>query len=119
MAQTKRKRRSKHRGTAAGTIESRGRTSRPASPEDRKKQARMTARERRLNTPPTWKSSITRASFAAAIMFLFLLFTAKGSNRVITAAAFAVFALVLYIPCGYYLEMYLYRRRQRKRETGG
>jgi Flp pilus assembly protein TadB len=119
MAQTKRKRRSKHRGTAAGSIESRGRTSRPASPEDRKKQARMTARERRLNTPPTWKSSITRASFAAAIMFVFLLLTAKGSNRVITAVAFAAFALLLYIPCGYYLELFLYRRRQRRRETGG
>lgn len=118
MAQTKRKRRSKHRGTAAGTIESRGRTGRPATPEERKKQARMTARERRLNTPPTWKSSITRASFAAAIMFVFLLLTAKGSNRVLTAVVFAAFALLLYIPCGYYLELYLYRRRQRKKETG-
>jgi Flp pilus assembly protein TadB len=119
MAQTKRKRRTKHRGTAAGTIESRGRTSRPASPDDRKKQSRMTAREKRLNTPPTWKSSTTRASFAAAIMFVFLLLTAKGSNRVITAVAFAAFALLLYIPCGYYLELFLYRRRQRRRETGG
>jgi hypothetical protein len=47
MAQTKRKRRSKHRGTAAGTIETRGRTSRPLTADERKKQARVEARERR------------------------------------------------------------------------
>jgi hypothetical protein len=116
MAQTKRKRRSKHRGTAAGTIEARGRTGRPPSPEERKKQTRMSARERRLNTPPTWKSSLTRASFAAAIMFIFLLVTAKGKNRIEAAVIFAVFALVLYVPAGYYLELFLYRRRQRKKE---
>ena len=58
MAQTKRKRRTKHRGNAAGTIETRGRTGRPASPDEKKKQARMTARDKRLNTPPTWKSAL-------------------------------------------------------------
>jgi Flp pilus assembly protein TadB len=119
MAQTKRKRRSKHRGTAAGTIETRGRTGRPPSADDRKKQARTSARERRLNTPPTWKSSLTRASFAAVIMFIFLFITAKGKNRVEAALVFAVFALLLYVPAGYYLELFMYRRRQRKKETGG
>ncbi|HET6871227.1 MAG TPA: hypothetical protein VFH80_35265, partial [Solirubrobacteraceae bacterium] len=64
MAQTRRKRRSKHRGTAAGTIEARGRTGRPPSAEERKKQSRMTARERRLNTPPTWKGAATRGALA-------------------------------------------------------
>jgi hypothetical protein len=119
MAQTKRKRRTKHRGNAAGTIEARGRTGRKPTAEERKKQTRMTAREKRLNTPPTWKSSMTRAGFAAAIMFIFLLLTTKGKSGGLAAAAvFAVFALVLYVPAGYYLELYLYRRRQRKKETG-
>ena len=86
MAQTKRKRRSKHRGTAAGTIEARGRTGRPPTAEERKKQARMTAREKRLNTPPTWKSSLTRASFAAAIMFVFLIATTPNHNVVAALA---------------------------------
>ena len=36
MAQTKRKRRSKHRGTAAGTIEARGRTGRKPNAEEQK-----------------------------------------------------------------------------------
>jgi hypothetical protein len=118
MAQTKRKRRSKHRGNAAGTIEARGRTGRPPSPEEKKKQARVDARQKRLNTPPTWRSSLTRAGFAGVIMFGFLLLTTKNHN-VVAALSFAVVALVLYIPAGYYLEVYLYRRRQRKNVSGG
>jgi Flp pilus assembly protein TadB len=114
MAQTKRKRRSKHRGTPAGTIEARGRTSRPPSPEERKKQARSKAREKRLSRPPTWKSSLTRASFAAVLLFLFLLLTAKGHNKVAVALLFTVVALAIYIPAGYYIELFLWRRRQRK-----
>src|SRR5246127_5463506 len=72
MAQTKRKRRTKHRGTAAGTIQTRGRTGRPPSAEERKKQARVDARTKKLNTPPTWKSSAIRAGLAALVMFAFL-----------------------------------------------
>jgi Flp pilus assembly protein TadB len=117
MAQTKRKRRSKHRGTAAGAIEARGRTGRPPTSEERKQQSRMSARERRLNTPPTWRSSLTRASFAAAILFLFLVLTTPKHN-VLAAVVFAVFALAVYLPAGYYLELFLYRRRQRKKELG-
>jgi Flp pilus assembly protein TadB len=117
MAQTKRKRRTKHRGTPAGTIETRGRTGRPLSPEEKKKQARMDARERRLNTPPTWKGSLTRAGFASAIMFIFLLLVTK-KDKVVVAASFAVFALLLYVPAGYYMELFLYRRRQRSRAQG-
>jgi hypothetical protein len=115
VAQTKRKRRTKHRGTPAGTIETRGRTGRPPSEDERKKQARMTAREKRLNTPPTWKSSLVRASLAAVLVFAFVVLTAKGKNRVQAALVFTLVALVLYIPAGYYLELFLYRRRQRKR----
>jgi Flp pilus assembly protein TadB len=115
MAQTKRKRRSKHRGTPAGTIEARGRTSRPASPQDRKRQARAEAREKRLNRPPTWKNSLQRAGFAAALLFVFLLVTAKGSNKVAVAFLFTAVALLIYVPAGYYIELFLWRRRQRNK----
>ena len=69
MAQTKRKRRSKHRGNAAGTIEARGRTGRKPSPEDQKKIDKAAARERRqqrLAQPPTWNRATLRAGAAAA-----------------------------------------------------
>jgi Flp pilus assembly protein TadB len=118
MAQAKRKRRTKHRGTAAGTVERRGRTSRPPSEKERKQLSRAEAREKRLTTPPTWKSSLTRASFAAALLFILLLLTTKGNNRFLTALIFTVVALAIYVPAGYYLEVFLYRRRQRRNQTG-
>jgi Flp pilus assembly protein TadB len=118
MAQTKRKRRSKHRGTPAGTVEARGRTSRPPSQQDRKKQARTQAREKRLNQRPSWKSSFTRAGLAAGLLFLFLLITANGKNRVAFAVLFTVIALAIYVPAGYYIDLFLWKRRQRRKELG-
>jgi hypothetical protein len=41
---------------------------------------------------------------------------AKGSSRITGAILFAVLALLLYIPLGYYTDLFLYRRRQRKKE---
>ena len=122
MAQTRRKRRTKHRGTPAGTIETRGRTGRPPTPEERKRQNRTDARERRLNSPPTWKSSVMRALLAAVLVFAFLLLTAKGKNKVPVALGFTAVALLIYIPAGYYLELILYRRRMKKKaaaQSGG
>jgi hypothetical protein len=113
MAQTKRKRRTKHRGNAAGTIEARGRTGRPPSADERKKQQRADSRAKRLDRPPTWRSAINRAGLAAVFMFLFLLVTSKGN--VIAAVLFGFFAFALYVPSGYYLEAYLWRRRMRKK----
>jgi len=116
MAQTRRKRRSKHRGTAAGTIETRGRTGRPPSAEERKKQSRVDARERRLNTPPTWKGAATRGALAALLLFVLFSFVGRGKDPIVSAAIFAVLALALYIPGGYYMETWMYRRRQRQRQ---
>jgi Flp pilus assembly protein TadB len=115
MAQTKRKRRTKHRGTAAGTIQTRGRTGRPLSAEERKKQTRMDAREKRLNTPPTWKASITRAGLASVLMFVFLALVGPKHNRIVSALVFAVLAFLLYVPAGYYIELVMYRRRMQKK----
>ena len=56
MAQTKRKRRSKHRGTAAGTIEARGRTGRKPTGDEVKRREQETARDRRMarmDRPPS------------------------------------------------------------------
>ncbi|HEY4824644.1 MAG TPA: hypothetical protein VIH49_06295 [Solirubrobacteraceae bacterium] len=115
MAQTKRKRRTKHRGNAAGTVEVRGRTGRPPSAEEKKKQSRTEAREARLNKQPTWESATKRAGLATAFIVLFLLVTSHGN--VVAALVFGVLAFALYVPSGYYLETYLWRRRQRKKEA--
>jgi Flp pilus assembly protein TadB len=117
MAQTKRKRRTKHRGTAAGTVQARGRTSRPPSAADRKKQTRAELREERLNKQPTWRSSLTRAALGASMMFVFLLLLGPKKNRLEYALLFTVFALIIYAPAGYYIELFLWRRRQRNKAT--
>jgi hypothetical protein len=112
MAQTKRKRRSKHRGNAAGTVEARGRTGRPPTAEERKKQDRTKRSAARVPKPPTWNAAIKKALLATGFIFIFLLVTNKF--RVVPALIFAVLAMLLYIPSGYYLDGYMYRRYLRK-----
>jgi hypothetical protein len=112
MAQTKRKRRTKHRGNAAGTVEVRGRTGRPPTPEERKKQDRAKRAQARTPKPPSWNSAIKKALLATAFIFIFLLVTNKG--KVVPALVFAILAMLLYIPSGYYLDSYMYRRYLRK-----
>ncbi len=118
MGQTKRKRQTKHRGTAAGAIKTRGRTGRPPTPEERKKQDRLSAKERRLSTPPTWRASFIRAGIACVILLAFMLFTTKGNNRLAVIAVVVVAAMVIYVPGGYYMELFIFRRRQRAKSRG-
>jgi hypothetical protein len=112
MAQMKSKRKTKHRGNAAGVVQARGRTGRPPTPEERKRQAR----EARLRKAPTWKGSAQRALLASVIMFAFLSLVdhPKHGSRFAGAALFAVLAALLYTPGGYYFEQFLYKRRMAK-----
>ena len=119
MAQTKRKRQTKHRGNAGGVVEARGRTGRPPSAEEKKRAQRDTRREDRLTRKPTLKSSAMRALLAGGFMFIFLLFTnkSKGAGKIVGALVFALVAMVLYIGLGYYIETYLWRRRMAKKQA--
>ena len=114
MAQTKRKRRNKHRGNAAGVVEARGRTSRAAklSPAEQKKQAR----EARMVRPPTWKSAATKAGLMAALLFVLTQVGLLGSDMPLaTALFFALAALVIYTPMAYATDQWVYRRQQRRK----
>ena len=115
MAQTKRKRTRKHRGTPAGTIERAGRTGRPQTREDAKQIARQ-RRQERLDTPPTWTSSVNRAAIAAAV-FGVLVVVAFGRS-VPQGGILAGFMFLLYIPLGYLTDMAIYRYRLRKKAGG-
>jgi polyferredoxin len=118
MAQTKRKRRSKHRGTAAGNVEARGRTSRPPTPEERKKAARA-SRMDRYSKPPTWRSAANRALFATVLFVLVIVLFFR--QPLASAVALGGFMLLLYIPIGYYTDTFFYNRRQQQlaRKRGG
>jgi hypothetical protein len=115
MAQTKRKRTRKHRGTPAGTIERAGRTGRPQTREEAKKLSRD-RRTDRLNKPPSWRSAINRAAIAAAVFGVLLVILFK--RDIAQGAALAAFMFVLYIPLGFATDTMIYRFRQRKRGAG-
>src|SRR3954463_3334862 len=85
MAQTKRKRRTKHRGNAAGVVEARGRTGRKPNAEEQKKADAASRRQERASKPappprrqeagrkpPSWNSAALRAGFASLLLFVLL-----------------------------------------------
>jgi hypothetical protein len=115
MAQTKRKRTRKHRGTPAGTIERAGRTGRPQNREDAKKIARD-RRSERLSKPPSWRSAINRAAIAAVVFGVLLVILFK--RDIAQGAALGAFMFLLYIPLGYATDTMIYRFRQRKQGSG-
>jgi hypothetical protein len=123
MAQTKKKRRRKHRGTQGGRIDTGRRRSRPRSRAEAKAQARTrrSSPGSRFDRPPTWRSAAMRGLFAAVI-FVLLLVVIFGQG-VPQALAFGAFMLAFYVPAGYYIDNYMWRRRERARirvkEGGG
>ena len=116
MAQTKRKRRTKHRGNAAGSIEARGRTGRKPTAEEQKKAGRQTARDRRTAKPPSWNSAALKASAMAVLLFLLTQVGILGNNNTsITQGLFlALLALVIYTPLAYMTDKWVYARMQRQ-----
>jgi hypothetical protein len=113
MAQTKRKRRSKHRGNAAGTIEARGRTGRKPTPGEQRKGA--SAREERRFVEPTWTSAAVRAGLASVMLFvLFQVGLAGDEQTIATSLALSVAAFLIYVPLGYKVDRVFWERRMRK-----
>jgi uncharacterized membrane protein YoaK (UPF0700 family) len=114
MAQTRRKRTRKHRGTPAGTIERAGRTGRPQTRQEAKQISRQ-RRETRFDKPPTWKGAVQRAALAAIVFGVFAALLLKRS--VGEAALLVVPIFFLYIPLGYWTDSLMYRFRQRRRQA--
>jgi hypothetical protein len=122
VAQTKRRRQTKHRGNAAGVVVARGRTGRKPTAAERSEEGRRTARSRKERAdhfakPPTWRGAFARALVAALVVLAasLLLLHAKPGQAV---ALFPV-VLLAYIPMSYYTDLWLHRRRmRRKRERG-
>jgi hypothetical protein len=122
MPQTKRKRRSKHRGNAAGTIEARGRTGRKPRPEELRASGGKGASPRagRGITPPTWKAAFAKACFGAVMLFAAVKFGVLGGGQrpVGSSLAFAAMAAVLYTPVMFATDKFVYQRKQ-KALSGG
>jgi Flp pilus assembly protein TadB len=113
MAQTKRKRTRKHRGTPAGTIERAGRTGRPRTAEEAKAISKQ-RRQERLDKPPTWRSALNRAAIAAALFgVLVVVLLGQGISQ---GVVLATMMFLLYIPLGYFTDTMIYRFRQRRKQ---
>jgi hypothetical protein len=114
MAQAKRKRTRKHRGTAAGTIERAGRTGRGQIRGDSKQIARE-RRAARLDRPPTWRGAATRAAVAAGVFGLLVIVVFH--RGIAQGAVLAAFMFLLYIPLGFATDNFIYRFRQRRKQA--
>lgn len=117
MAQTRKKRRRKHRGTQGGRVDPNRRAGRPRSREEAKARARAGRKSpAKVDAPPTWRSSATRGVVAAVIFTAILLLVFRRAPG--AALGLGAFMLVFYIPAGYYIDTMMWRRRERARIRG-
>ena len=123
MAQTRRRRRRKHRGTQGGKIDTRPKT-RPRNRAEAKQRAqarrsgagakKRAAAPARGSVPPTWGSAARKGVLAAGIFFALL---ALAFQRPLAASAgIAAFMVVFYVPMAYYTDRFFYNRQKRKEQ---
>ena len=115
MAQSRKRRQTKHRGNAAGMVETRGRTGRKPTAEERKLDEKAQARarrEERMNRPPTWRGALNRAGIAAGLFVVAVIVLGQSPAAAVSLGAIM---LLIYVPLSYYTDMFIYRRRQAKK----
>jgi hypothetical protein len=103
------KRKTKHRGNAAGMIEARGVThARSGGSTGARGGGRVDPRMRE----PSWKSAFIRAVFAAVVFAVVMLLVLKG--KPLSVVFTAIFLVALYTPFGFYFDTFIYKRRLAK-----
>jgi hypothetical protein len=114
VAQTRKKRRRKHKGTQGGRIDPK-RRSKPRTRAEAKAQARARRQPAttRADSPPTWRSSIIRGLVASVLFTVLLLLLFQRPLG--SALALGAFMLAFYIPAGYYIDQMMWRKRERAR----
>ncbi len=65
--------------------------------------------------PPTWSGAFKRGLFGAGIFFL--LFWLAFQRPVGGALGLSVVMLAMYVPMGYYIDRFMYRRRLRQQQA--
>jgi hypothetical protein len=115
MAQSRKRRQTKHRGNAAGMVETRGRTGRKPTAEERKLDEKAQARarrEERMNRPPTWRGALNRAGIAAGLFVVAVIVLGQSPAAAVSLGAIM---LLIYVPLSYYTDNFIYKRRQAKK----
>jgi hypothetical protein len=115
MAQTRRRRRRKHRGTQSGRIDRRPARGRPRSRAEARSRASQKKRKpERGVTPPTWGSALRKSLIAGALFFILL--SLVFARPPLASAALAVFMLGFYVPMSFFVDRFFYDRRRRQEE---
>lgn len=109
MAQSKSKRRRKHRGTQGGSI-SKGSRRRPRTRDEARAQARRQSSQKR-EAPPSWQGAVKRAFIMSGLLFALMAFIV--GETIAGAAVLSIAMLLIYIPAGYYMERFFYERRRK------
>jgi hypothetical protein len=120
MANASRKRRTKHKGNAAGQVEVRGRTGRRPTlaerdPKVREREAKKaTSAAKRVDksmVAPSWRSSAKKSAFAAPIAIILFAIVGHSITRGLVGGLIVFF---FYVPMTYYLDSFAYKRKMRK-----
>ena len=117
MAQTKKKRRRKHRGTQGGRIDTRPARGRARSRAEAQARARSRTKGKkgkggpRTPQPASWSSALKKGGVAAILFVgvLALMGQAPGLSLVV-----GVLMLGVYVPMAYTLDRFVYQRYLRK-----
>jgi hypothetical protein len=114
MAQTKKKRRRKHRGTQGGRIDRRPARGRARSRSEAQARAKSRTKKKsgpRVPDPPSWSSALKKGG-VAAVLFVGLL--ALFGQSPIAALLVGVLMIGFYVPMAYLLDRFFYQRHLRK-----
>jgi hypothetical protein len=114
MAQTKKKRRRKHRGTQGGRIDRRPARGRARSRAEAQARARSRGTKKsgpRTPEPASWSSALKKGGIAA-VLFIVLL-SVFGQNPLVSVLV-GLFMLGFYVPMAYTLDRFMYNRFLRK-----
>jgi hypothetical protein len=114
MAQTKKKRRRKHRGTQGGRIDTRPVRGRARSRAEAQSRARSRTKKKsgpRTPDPPTWSSALKKGA-VAAVLFVGLL--ALFGQSPIASLLVGLLMLGFYVPMAFLLDRFVFQRYLRK-----
>jgi hypothetical protein len=117
MAQSRQRRRRKHRGTQGGRIDRRPARGRPRSRAEAKARAGQRSRKKsspRQAGPPTWGSAVRKSLIAGALFFALLVVAFGGAP--LPSAGIAVLMLGFYVPMSFLFDRFFYQRRLRQEE---
>jgi hypothetical protein len=113
MAQTKKKRRRKHRGTQGGRIDRRPSRGRARSRAEARSRARARTRNRdpRTPQPPSWSSALKKGAIASVLFFVLLAIMGQAP---VASAAIAILMMGFYVPMSFLMDRFFYQRNLRK-----